>query len=144
MDFADWAAQVVPIVKTDGTIHLCSDYKLTANKAAKLPHIVDLFYSLARGKSFSKLDLANRLLQKCTFLLPSVEYLGHVISAEGLKPCEKKLQEISEAPRPKDVTQVKSFLELVTYYGLHKVSTLVRLAAKAVKMALAKVSLSRS
>jgi hypothetical protein len=51
------------------------------------------------------------------FLLPTVEYLGHVISAEGLQPSERKVRAIKEAPCPKDITQLKSFLGLVNYYG---------------------------
>ena len=43
---------------------ICGDYKLTVNKVAKLeayplPHVDDLFASLAGGVAFSKLDLAN-------------------------------------------------------------------------------------
>ena len=42
-----WAAPIVPVIKRDGTVWICSDYKLTVNKAAKLevyllPRIEDL------------------------------------------------------------------------------------------------------
>ena len=56
---------IVPVLKNDGSVHICGDYKLTANQAAKvdtypLPRIKDLLASLAGGKkSFSKLDLAH-------------------------------------------------------------------------------------
>lgn len=47
---SDWAAPIVPIVKSDGSIRLCSDYKVTINKVAKpdtfpLPHIQNIFAS---------------------------------------------------------------------------------------------------
>ena len=66
--FADWAAPVVPVVKSDGGVRLCGDYKVTINQASKLdkyplPRIDDLLASLAGGKSFSKLDLAQAYLQ---------------------------------------------------------------------------------
>ena len=43
---------------------------------------------------------------KCKLLQSSVVYLGHLIDGEGLHPMEDKLK----APRPKDVTALKSFL----------------------------------
>ena len=55
--------------------------------------------------------------EKCSFLLPSVEYLGHVISAEGLKTSESKFNAITNAPTPTSVSELKSFLGLVNYYS---------------------------
>ena len=68
MQFSDWAAPIVPVVKRDGTIRICGDYKLTVNQAATtdaypLPRIEDLFASLSGGKLFSKLDLAHAYQQ---------------------------------------------------------------------------------
>ena len=65
---SSWAAPIVPIVKRDGSIRLCGDYKVTVNQVAKrdtfpLPRIEDIFASLEGGKSFSKLDLAHAYLQ---------------------------------------------------------------------------------
>lgn len=210
VEFAEWAAPIVPVVKRDGSIRICGDFKVTVNKIAKvdtypLPRIEDLFASLSGGKLFSKIDLAhayqqillgedskkfvvintqkglyryNRLpfgiasapaifqrmmegilqgvphvtvyiddilvtgtsdwehlqnlqevlmrlekaglklkREKCAFMLPSVEYLGHVISKEGLKPTNEKVRAIVKAPAPKDVTQLRSFLGLVNYYA---------------------------
>ena len=54
---------------------------------------------------------------KCEYLKPSVEYLGHVISAEGLSPTQKKVRAIAEAPAPQDVSQLCSFLGMVNYYS---------------------------
>ena len=55
--------------------------------------------------------------QKCAFLLPSVSYLGHVISAEGLHTEETKVRAIVEAPEPQNVGELRSFLGMVNYYG---------------------------
>ena len=65
---ADWAAPIVTVLKQDGSVHICGDYKLTVNQAAKtdsfpLPRIDDLFASLAGGQASSKLDLAHAYLQ---------------------------------------------------------------------------------
>ena len=68
VEFANWAAPIVPVVKTDGSIRVCGDYKVTVNQASKLdkyplPRIDDLFSSLEGGKTFSKLDLAHAYQQ---------------------------------------------------------------------------------
>ena len=47
----------------------------------------------------------------------SIEYLGYVISGNGIKPSPKKLAAVLEAPPPKSVGDVKSFLGMVTYYS---------------------------
>ena len=54
---------------------------------------------------------------KCKFMAPSVTYLGHVIGAKGLHPLPDKVQAIQQAPTPKNVTELKSYLGLLTYYG---------------------------
>jgi len=68
VQFSDWAAPIVPVLKKDGTVRICGDYKVTVNQAAKvetypLPRIEDLLASLAGGISFSKLDLAHAYQQ---------------------------------------------------------------------------------
>ena len=65
--------------------------------------------------------------EKCTFFSSSVEYLGHRIDAEGRHPLESKLQAIREAPEPTNVTELRSFLGLLNYYGIFipKLSSLV-------------------
>ena len=55
--------------------------------------------------------------EKCKFLRSSVEYLGHVISAEGLHQSPKKVKAITEMPKPQDVTQLRAFLGMVQYYA---------------------------
>ena len=55
--------------------------------------------------------------QKCAFMLIEVEYLGHKLSMEGLRPTESKVQAITDAPAPQNVTQLRSFLGLLSYYS---------------------------
>ncbi|XP_061570028.1 uncharacterized protein K02A2.6-like [Cololabis saira] len=66
--YAEWAAPVVPILKPDGTVRLCGDYKLTVNTVASLeqypiPRVEDLFAALSGGKQFSKLDMSHAYQQ---------------------------------------------------------------------------------
>ena len=69
-ELSEWAAPIVPVVKRDGTIRVCGDYKLTVNQATQvdtypLPLVDSLFASLAGETSFSKLDLAHANQQLC-------------------------------------------------------------------------------
>ena len=195
--FADWAAPIVPVMKSDGGVRICGDYKITVNRASKLekypiPRIDELFASLSGGRLFSKLDLSHAYLQvpldessqqfvtinthkglftytrllfgiasapsifqrvmetllqgipqvsvylddilvtgsteqehlanltqvlqrlqaagmrlkpqKCAFLLDSVSYLGHVISAEGLHTSKMKVKAIVDAPDQRNLS----------------------------------------
>jgi len=65
------------------------------------------------------LDAAGMKLKnkKCSFCLPEVEYLGHIISEEGLQPSVSKVRVIKEAPEPSKLSELKSFLGLVNYYA---------------------------
>ncbi|KAK2169582.1 hypothetical protein NP493_1183g00002 [Ridgeia piscesae] len=55
--------------------------------------------------------------EKCKFLQNSVEYLGHVITAEGLHQSPKKVQAMAGLPSPQNVRQLRSFLGMVQYYA---------------------------
>ena len=44
------------------------------------------------------------------------QYLGHLISDEGIQPLPEKLESIAKMPVPQNAKQVKQFLGLVGYY----------------------------
>ena len=210
VQYSDWATPIVPVMKSDGSLRICGDYKITVNKTSKLdaypiPKIDDLYTKLAGGNSFTELDLShayeqmlldddskhyvtinthqglyryNRLpygvssapgifqrtmetlLQgipfvavfldnilitgrteeehlknidetlkrlsdaglrlkesKCSFMKPSLECLGHRVDAEGFHPVEAKVKAVKDAPAPKNVSELKSFLGMINFYG---------------------------
>lgn len=207
---SNWATPIVPVMKKDGALRICGDFKVTVNPVLTaeqypLPLIDDLFAGLAGGQKFSKMDLSQAYLQmhvdpesqelltivthkglyryrrlpfgitsapalfqramdqilsglpgvqcylddllitgadeqshlrnleatlqrleeyglrvrkdKCAFFQPSVEYLGHVIDSTGLHKAPSKVKAIVEAPAPENVSQLRSFLGLLTYYA---------------------------
>ncbi|XP_075550349.1 uncharacterized protein LOC142583754 [Dermacentor variabilis] len=64
-----WATPVVPVVKKDGSIRICGDYKSTVNRVVQwetypLPTPEQLFARLAGCSKFSKLDLGQAYQQK--------------------------------------------------------------------------------
>ena len=67
---------------------------------------------------FKKLENAGLKLKisKCDFLLQQIKYLGHVISEEGIQPDPDKVSAIKSMSAPKDVTGIRSFLGMTSYY----------------------------
>ena len=55
-------------------------------------------------------------LSKCDFWLEKVNFLGHVISREGVAVDPAKVQAVLAWEQPKTVTEVRSFLGLAGYY----------------------------
>ncbi|XP_056144368.1 uncharacterized protein K02A2.6-like [Lampris incognitus] len=54
---------------------------------------------------------------KCMFFQESVEYLGHIIDAAGLHKSPEKERAVVEAPAPTNVSQLRSLLGMINYYG---------------------------
>ena len=71
------------------------------------------------SKVLSRLEEAGLRLKKrkCVFMATSVTFLGHKIDAQGLHPLESKVRAVQEAPTPRNVTELKAYLGLLTYYG---------------------------
>ena len=55
-------------------------------------------------------------IDKCFFAQPEMEYLGYIITKEGIKPNPKKIQAILDLQRPTDKTEVRHFVGMVQYY----------------------------
>ena len=99
--FADWAAPIVPVLKSNKTVRICGDFKLTVNKECKLdrypiPRIEDLFAKLSGGKLFSKLDLSQAYQQIC--LEEESKKFVVVNTHKGLYRFNRLLYGISSAP----------------------------------------------
>ncbi|XP_061705289.1 uncharacterized protein K02A2.6-like [Cydia pomonella] len=204
-----WATPTVNVVKTNGQIRICGDFRSTLNPvlithAHPVPLFDQLRQSLAEGEKFSKIDLKDAYLQfeiepeskqfltisthkgyytynrmpfgistapsifqhyldklleglpnvavyfddiavtgkndkdhletlrtvferleqaglkvnlkKCTFLQPEVEYLGHTIDKNGVRPTKSKIEAISKSSPPTNAKELRSFLGLVNFY----------------------------
>ncbi|GFU31517.1 retrovirus-related Pol polyprotein from transposon 297 [Trichonephila clavipes] len=69
-------------------------------------------------KVLSKLSDANLKLNpsKCKFFQKEVNYLGHIISAEGVRTDPEKVSAVKNWKRPENLRELRSFLGLCTYY----------------------------
>ena len=67
---------------------------------------------------FERLSQAGLTLRgdKCTIGLTKVKYLGHLFSAKGMEPDHQKIAAVCDWDIPKNVSELKSFLGLASYY----------------------------
>lgn len=54
--------------------------------------------------------------KKSQFFQSQMEYLGHIVSSEGIRSDPKKIETIQKWPTPKNVHEVRSFLGLSSFY----------------------------
>ena len=55
-------------------------------------------------------------LRKSFFMQQEVEYLGYLLTSDGIKPQQKKIEAIKRIKPPKNPKQLRSFLGLVNFY----------------------------
>lgn len=66
-----------------------------------------------------KLLVENKLelkLSKCSFFKNEIQFLGYVISKNGVKPCQTNIEAVSKFPIPRNFKDVQSFLGLTSYF----------------------------
>ena len=72
----------------------------------------------ALGSLLSRLEehglVANEA--KCLFGVPDIIYLGHYFDGEGIHCTKEKVEAILNMKRPDNVSELRSFLGLITYY----------------------------
>ena len=56
------------------------------------------------------------ILKKCSFLKGETNYLGYVISEEGIQPDQKKVEVIRTLLAPTCVREVRPFIGMCSYY----------------------------
>ena len=64
IDYSEWATPIVAVMKPDGSVRACGDYKVTLNPCLEvnqhpLSRIEECFKTMNDGKKFTKLDLAQ-------------------------------------------------------------------------------------
>ena len=74
-----------------------------------LKHIKTVFEKLRHAKLSMKLS-------KCHFFTKEIQYLGHILGVEGIKPVLAKTEAIKAMHPPVNLKQVCAFLGLVEYY----------------------------
>lgn len=67
---------------------------------------------------FDRLKKAGLKLnpEKCRFTSSELAFLGHVISKDGIRTDPDKIEKVKNFPEPKNLTQLRGFLGLASYY----------------------------
>ena len=53
---------------------------------------------------------------KCHFISQEVQYLGHILTPQGMQPNPDRIAAVRDYPVPKSVREVRQFLGLASYY----------------------------
>jgi hypothetical protein len=72
-------------------------------------HVHDVLCCLCQNGLYAHAD-------KCEFHSESVEYLGYILSPNGLKMSKDKVKTIQDWPKPKKVKDIQSFLGFANFY----------------------------
>jgi hypothetical protein len=78
-------------------------------KEEHVQHLRNVLSKLREHKLYAK-------MVKCEIMKNVVEYLGHFISAQGVSVDQRKIEAICKWPTPNNVSEVRSFLGLASYY----------------------------
>ena len=79
------------------------------NKEEHIKHIETIF------KKLKKADLKLKE-SKCDIFKKEIHYLGHLILVSSIQPSPKKLDSLSNMPKPRSPKEIKQFLGLTGYY----------------------------
>ena len=123
-----WATPIMGVPKANGDIRICGDYKVTVNPCLEEeyypPHNI-LIVTDTQEEHLDILDLVLTRLEehglqdrevKCVFGFQNVTYIGHYLDADGIHCTKDKLEAIMNMRAPENVTELQSFLGLITYY----------------------------
>jgi hypothetical protein len=74
-----------------------------------IDHLRAIFNALRDAHLFGNLE-------KCTFCMDRVSFLGYVVTPQGIEVDHAKVEAIHDRPIPKNFSQVRSFLGLAGFY----------------------------
>ncbi|MBW0560455.1 hypothetical protein O181_100170 [Austropuccinia psidii MF-1] len=90
-------------------VHLDDIMVFSSSEEEHIKHVASVLQRLRDTNFFFKAS-------KCVFYSSSVEYLGYVVSSDGLKMNSSKVQKILNWPQPKNIKALQSFFGFSNFY----------------------------
>lgn len=156
VETSDWGTPLVPILKPNGKLRICGDYKVTVNQFLSdfkypLPLIDEIFAALQGGELFTKLDMSNAynqlILDKQSQLL--CVWSTHIGTLKmkrlpfGVKPAAAIFQKVMETLL-RDIPFVVVYQDDITVSGRNLAEHLKNLKAVLGKLQQAELKLNKS
>ncbi|XP_022019152.1 uncharacterized mitochondrial protein AtMg00860-like [Helianthus annuus] len=98
-----------PMLDKSVTVFIDDILVYSKSEADHARHLREVLEMLRRERLYAKFS-------KCAFWLRKVQFLGHVISADGVLVDPSKIESVSKWKPPKNPSEIRSFLGLVGYY----------------------------
>ncbi|CAM9925959.1 unnamed protein product, partial [Choristocarpus tenellus] len=124
-----WAAAVVAVRKKDGTLRLCTDYRmlndLSHSDSGGLGNITSIFDELKGSSYFTAIDLASGFFQLEIVELDkhrtAFQFVGMKVGRDDLNPAPSKMIVVAKLDPPSTVEQLRSFLGMTGYMRQKKI-----------------------
>lgn len=101
---------VAPLRNRDRIISYVDEVIIATPTADKGIEVLEEFLAAVKNEGLTLRP------SKCVFLGTEVNFLGHVINEEGIRPGERKTECIRNFPTPTSVTEVRQFLGVTGYF----------------------------
>jgi Reverse transcriptase (RNA-dependent DNA polymerase) len=98
-----------PFIGKFVTVYMDDILIYSADPAQHAEHVRLVMQRLSEHRLYAKLS-------KCEFVKSEISFLGHIVSADGLKVDPKKVAAVQSWPPPSDISQVRAFLGLGNYF----------------------------
>jgi hypothetical protein len=100
---------LAPVLGKTALVYMDDILVFSKNPDDHAQHLAEELELLRQHKLYAKLS-------KCSFAQERTNFLGHVISADGIRVDPRKVLSLENWPAPTKVEHVRAFLGLATYY----------------------------
>ncbi|XP_074291693.1 uncharacterized protein LOC141618478 [Silene latifolia] len=98
-----------PFIGVSAVVYFDDILVYSSSTTKHLKHLRAVFLTLRKHKLFGKLE-------KCSFMVPEVSFLGYIVSGQGISVDQKKVEAIRTWSVPTNITEARGFHGLASFY----------------------------